>query len=54
MPELGEVEYFRDRLESKIAGKTIIKIFTIESGNGPRHGLFDDKVYNKDSVECSQ
>lgn len=45
MPELPEVESARKFVHMHCAGHRITKVITRESGNGPRHGLFDDIIY---------
>lgn len=44
MPELAEVESGRNLVQSYCSGQRITAVYVHESGNGPRHGLFDDIV----------
>ena len=44
MPELPEVEAQRRLLERHVCGCRIEVVASNEQGNGPRHGLFDDKI----------
>uniref|UniRef100_A0A7S2SIE3 Formamidopyrimidine-DNA glycosylase catalytic domain-containing protein n=1 Tax=Mucochytrium quahogii TaxID=96639 RepID=A0A7S2SIE3_9STRA len=50
MPELPEVERARRLLENHVVGKRVVEVVAIESGGGPRDGLFDDIVFEKASV----
>lgn len=44
MPELPEVEYARHSIEISCLKAVISHLNVVEQGNGPREGLFDDKV----------
>ena len=44
MPELPEVEAARRLVEANCVGATITRVLALESGGGPRHGLFDEIV----------
>ena len=45
MPELPEVESARKLVQTHCLGSKIIRFVSNEQGNGPRHGLFDDIIY---------
>lgn len=45
MPELPEVEAARRHVEDLCAGHVISKVHIYEQGGGPRHGLFDDIIF---------
>lgn len=45
MPELPEVEAARRHVEDLCAGHVISKVQVYEQGGGPRHGLFDDIIF---------
>lgn len=45
MPELPEVEAARRHVEDLCAGHVISKVHVYEQGGGPRHGLFDDIIF---------
>lgn len=47
MPELPEVETARKHLAKFCEGKRIQQIITREQGHGPRHGIFDDIIYEQ-------
>ena len=51
MPELPEVEAARKLIETNCVGVVIASVNTLEQGNGPRHGLFDDIVLDVTSVQ---
>ena len=45
MPELPEVETARKFVHQLCSGAQIVRVHTREQGQGPRHGLFDDLVF---------
>jgi formamidopyrimidine-DNA glycosylase len=47
MPELPDVEAARKFLATFCNGKRIHQIITREQGNGPRHGLFDNVLFEQ-------
>jgi formamidopyrimidine-DNA glycosylase len=47
MPELPEVEAARKFLAIFCNGKRIHQVITREQGNGPRHGLFDNVLFDQ-------
>lgn len=47
MPELPSVERGRRLLEEYLVGKQVKEVVALESGGGPREGLYDDLVFKK-------
>ena len=45
MPELPSVERGRRLLEEYLVGKQVNEVYALESGGGPREGLYDDLVF---------
>jgi formamidopyrimidine-DNA glycosylase len=54
MPEIAEVEFARRLIEQNCVGKRIVKVHYLETGSGPRDGLFDDIVFKPDSIKSGE
>jgi formamidopyrimidine-DNA glycosylase len=50
MPELPEVEAGRNLLQTHCVGSRVTRVNVLESGNGPRNGLFDDIVCDRQAL----